>query len=230
MIGRVATTRQPDGAAGSGRPRSPVADPAAALSPTAKRILEAAHRVLSRDGLPGLTLDAISAESGANKSLIAYYFGSKGGLVAALIDWVDHDDTARLIGALTGEGAAGDAVTTLLDIERQGSKAVAAGQLFFDLLPYVLRDDALRARLGELYRWYRELDGWAFSKGAGEERDRRLEQLGALTVAVCDGLTIQYAADPSFDVDAVYDLWEHMVRALLRDLHGGRAEPAEAGS
>lgn len=186
--------------------------------------------MLSRDGLSGLTLDAISTESGANKSLIAYYFGSKGGLIAALIDWVDHDDTARLIAALTEDGAAGDAVTTLLDIERQGSKAIDAGLLFFDLLPYVLRDDALRTRLGELYRWYRELDGWAFSGGDSESRDRRLEQLGALTVAVCDGLTIQHAADPSFDVDAVYDLWEHMVRGLLRDLHRDHSEPAEAGS
>ncbi len=40
--------------------------------------------MLKRDGYAGLTLAKVAAASGQNKALIAYYFGSKQGLVAAI--------------------------------------------------------------------------------------------------------------------------------------------------
>ncbi|MEE4274421.1 MAG: TetR family transcriptional regulator, partial [Thermoleophilia bacterium] len=45
-------------------------DAAAELSPTARRILAAARRVLGRAGFKGLTLEAIAAEAGENKASI----------------------------------------------------------------------------------------------------------------------------------------------------------------
>ena len=58
----------------------------AATSATAVRILEAAKRILSEQGYSKLTLQAIEEESGEYRALVAYYFGSKQGLVEALID------------------------------------------------------------------------------------------------------------------------------------------------
>ena len=50
-----------------------------ALSPTARRILKAAFRVLERDGYEGLSLRRIAAEAGETRSLIAYHFENKAG-------------------------------------------------------------------------------------------------------------------------------------------------------
>ena len=58
----------------------------AATSATAMRILDAAKRILSERGYSKLTLQAIEEESGEYRALFAYYFGSKQGLVEALID------------------------------------------------------------------------------------------------------------------------------------------------
>ena len=69
--------------------------------------------------------------------------------------------------------------------------------------------------MAELYRWYRDLDEWAL----GVRRRRRSSSASStpcapITVAVCDGLAEQIAADRDFDVDAVFDYWEGVVREL----------------
>ncbi len=50
-------------------------------SATAMRILAAAKRILSERGYSKLTLQAVEEESGEYRALVAYYFGSKQGLV-----------------------------------------------------------------------------------------------------------------------------------------------------
>ena len=82
----------------------------------------------------------------------------------------------------------------------------------------MLRDPALRSRLGELYQWYRDLDGWVLAPEADADAAADVRCLAALAIAVGDGLTIQCAADPEFDVDGVYTVWERLFRAALRDL------------
>jgi len=78
----------------------------------------------------------------------------------------------------------------------------------------------LRPRLGELYQWYRDLDAWVLAPEAGEQAGPEAERLAALSVAVSDGLTLQYAADRGFDVDGAFATWERLLRAALRDVTG----------
>ena len=210
------------------RPGAAGKDPAADLSPTARRILAAARRVLARDGFAGLTFEAISAEAGENKSAIRYYFGGKAGLITTLVDWIDHDDSARLIRELSADHPDLDRIGVLLRIQQEGSKYVKDSQLFFDLLPHVLRDRKLRARLGELYAWYRDLDRWALAPDVDEQTKAQVESLAALGVAVSDGISMQYAADPKFDADAAFATWERLLRSALREL-GVRAD-GESGA
>jgi AcrR family transcriptional regulator len=51
---------------------------------TEKRIIEAAARVMARDGAASLGINAIAAEAGADKKLIYRYFGGLDGLLEAL--------------------------------------------------------------------------------------------------------------------------------------------------
>jgi AcrR family transcriptional regulator len=195
----------------------PTADPAEDLSPTARRLLAAARRVLTRDGFAGLTLEAITAEAGENKAAIRYHFGGKDALVTALVEWLDHDDSVRLVSQLQEEREPEARLDLLLELQRQGCTSHEENQLFFELLPHVLRDPELRERLAGLYAWYRELDGWVLSPEQAARRED-VRRLAALAVAVGDGLTIQCSADPAFDVDGVYELWEKLFRGALEQL------------
>lgn len=53
---------------------------------TRTNILNVALQEFSRLGLSGARIDAIAAESGANKGMIYYYFGSKQGLYVAALE------------------------------------------------------------------------------------------------------------------------------------------------
>lgn len=51
---------------------------------TEQRFIEAAARVIARDGAAGLGINAIAAEAGADKKLIYRYFGGLDGLLEAM--------------------------------------------------------------------------------------------------------------------------------------------------
>ena len=213
-----------------GRPAAGAA-PAADLSPTAARILEASKRLLDERGFAGLTFEAIAAEAQENKASIRYHFGNKSGLIAALADSVVHDDNVALLKALRRPGGADDRVGMLLTMHRRSTKAQQGYRRFWDLFPQLVRDEELRPRMAELYRWYRDLDEWALAPDAGAELKRELDPLCAITVAVCDGLAEQIAADRDFDVDGVFDYWEGVVRELRdRAFRAAGLEPGEPPS
>ena len=82
---------------GPGRPDTGAAD----------RILEAAYEVLARDGYAGTTTAKVAAASGQNKALIAYHYGSKDGLIAAVARKVSETITEQILGEI-GEPASPD--------------------------------------------------------------------------------------------------------------------------
>jgi len=215
-------------AAHASEPALLLTDPAAELSPTAMKLLEAARRIVARDGFPGLTLEAIQAESGMNKSLVWYHFGGKPGLIATLVAQVEHE-YSRLI---LDEIARGTDVRRRLDvfIEQQSDPVRGADEyiLFFELLPHILRDPELRLRFGEVFDRYRQLDRRTLTPESAAPDSSELEALSYLTVAVADGLAIQYAADPDIDLRAALALWKHLISSVLDDLGaaGGQSSPA----
>lgn len=202
----------------------PGSDPLSEISPTARRILSAARRVLLRDGFGGLTFEAISAEANEHKGLIAYHFGNKAGLTTALVDSVAHDANKALANEILRLPGGSRRLRRLIDSHRLISSDVQAYQLFLELVPHILRDSRLRPRLATLYRWYRDLDAWAIAPEPGAEPPD-LDALCALTVAVTDGLALQQASDPEFDLRPAYRLWERLVSGHL----GQQRAPADRG-
>jgi TetR/AcrR family transcriptional repressor of bet genes len=53
-----------------------------------QQILAAASAVAVRDRLEGLTIRAVAAEAGVSPGLVAFHFGSRDGLLKALLDWL----------------------------------------------------------------------------------------------------------------------------------------------
>jgi len=192
----------------------------AATSPTALRILAAAKKILSERGYARLTLQAVEEESGEYRALVAYYFGSKQGLVDAIIDSLMDAEDEVLRQRLVEIREPGERVRALIDEQRQISADWRGFRAFYELLPHIMRDDRLREDLAADYAKSRELDRQTLAAGrpggAGGSED--LDKLAALSVAIVEGLAVQYAADQEhFDHEGTYQLWEDMVLAYLRE-------------
>ena len=193
-------------------------DPRASLSPPALEILAAAQRVLVEKGFGGLTLRAVAQESGANSAMVQYYFGNKDGLVEAMIDSVFRDgqeEAATIMAAVPREERLGRFVDGLRTIGSSRSFRV-----FFDILPYALRIDGLRARMARTYEWYRRLKrNWLPPEQTPSPAEEEvLLAVAELATAVVDGLAIQELIDDSVDRERAYAVLEFMLQRSLPEL------------
>jgi AcrR family transcriptional regulator len=207
--------------AGLTRYELPFADPTPDLSPTATRILEAAKRVLSREGFRGLTFETIAKEAGENPALIRYHFGSKAGLLAALVDSVLYQEATELIEQLTPVPAGDERREALLKLHEGLPEDVDAYRNFFELVPHILRDDELRPHLRSLFDWYRKLDAWALKDAGDDEAPAHIAPMALLTVAIADGIALQKLADPDLDFEPAFELWRRLVLGYVES--GGEA-------
>ncbi len=202
-----------------GRERGPSAD----LPPTARGILDAARSLLEERGYRGLTFDAIAAESGSNKSMIRYYFGSKDGLIAALVDDLTHDSAVELLEIAKRAHGVEDALTAHLQATRKLMEDPSFKNLF-DVLPEALRRRYVRESLASLYEWYREIEIECF-RNTAPEGNPDLRVLASLHMAVIDGLALQLALDEkSVDLDGCWNLMGSMIAVYLS---GGLQAPIE---
>jgi AcrR family transcriptional regulator len=188
------------------------------MSPSALKILAAAQRVLVTKGFSGLTLRAIAQESGENSAMVQYYFGGKAGLVKAMIDSVfrdDQEDAAATMSTVNSDERLPRFVEGLRTISSSRSFRV-----FFDVLPYALRNEGLRSRMARAYDWYRQLKrDWLTSEDQSTpSQQQALLGLAELMTAVVDGLAIQEAIDDGFDMRRPYAVLELMLQKSLPEL------------
>lgn len=199
----------------------PVTDPTPQLAPTARRLLDAAVRVLDQHGFSGLTFERIAQEAGENAALIRYHFGSKSGLVSDLVDVVLFAEADQLMATLSPLKG-GERREALFREQRHIAVRLTTFRRFYELIPHVLRDPELRLKLRDFLRWYWTMDGWAIT---GEYLDAeqvvKKAPLGLLSVAMFDGLALQMQADPDLDIEPAFRLWETLV---LQYLEGPGAE------
>jgi AcrR family transcriptional regulator len=198
----------------------PVQDPALSLPDTAKKLLEAARRLLLAGGFDALRLDAIAAESGKNKASVKYYFGNKDGLILAILDSLDYDDCLAL-----AEHTRGTAGQERLQRYLEGQTRLAADAegflVFFDLLPHVIRDERLRERVAALYEWYYKMNvEWlGLAERVRPENRERYIGFVSLMVAIVDGLALQAALRPKgFDLERSFAALEFFLKGSLDDL------------
>ena len=194
-------------------------DPLSALPETAQKLLRAAKDIIATEGFGALTLNSVSAASGENKAMISYYFGNKAGLVAAVLDSVIHDEY------IASQDRMKDVdpmrrTQRLVEEMRRMDAAIAEFRVFFELLPHVLRDEALRQRIAVLYTWYWrvKLEWLGVTDPWRGLEDPELLGLAQLLSAVIDGLAIQAAIDPDLDLTHPYRVFYRMLEGSLSAL------------
>jgi len=183
----------------------------AELPSKAQAIIRAAQRILERDGFSKLSFEAIAAEAGVYTSAIRYYFGSKDGLIEALVDATTHDASLQIYERTRMEQDPVARVRTAVNESRRLPLAESY-QDMWEVLPHVLRTPELRRRVARLYELYRTHHEDVFEAGDHEAGRARARNYGSLFLAVLDGIAIQKALDPEgIDVDAIFDLWAHVL-------------------
>lgn len=218
-------------AAREGRVRVPFDDPLSTLPETARKILDAATRLLAERGYEALTLENVAAAAGVNKASIRYNFGNKAGLISAVADALIHDECLRL-SASVGEAPEEER----LHVAMEGMRGMIIGadsfRGFFDILPHAFREPELRSRMFALYRWwYVENLKWLGLDGPpGGPRHELLQGLAELIAAIPDGLSIQAGLDPEgFDLARPLAALELLLRNAMPELRALAEGDAAAG-
>ncbi len=195
------------------------------LAPTARELLEAARRLLETEGYSSLTLKAIGREAGQNESLIGYHFGSKTGLLVALVDWLVYDIVRDLHARVLRLEEGQDQLHPAMDDARKLVGDVESYRAFYDLMPHLLATREGRLRMAQLYTTYRELNARALSSALAQARSPQARAVAAMHVALTDGLALQVLMDPGgVDVQLAAELWEDCVRQLLPEESERREE------
>lgn len=184
-----------------------------------RRILEAASRLMSERGFAGTSISAVSRRSGLPASSIYWHFGSKEGLLGAVVE----EGARRWFEELPGPEA------LPLDPERRAEALFEASARSLEQHPEFLRLLLLIA----LER--REIDSSSLAsvRRARELALERLREmirllvdddealvcrLSSLALAVGDGAFIQHHIDPEgTDVRGLFDLLRRLLLVAARE-------------
>jgi len=190
-------------------------DPLSSLPETARNLLIAAKVIVAEEGFEALTLKTVSERAGENKAMVSYYFDNKAGLIAAVLDSVIHDEYLDSLDRMK-DVSRGERIPRLVEEMQRMAAWADDFQVFYELLPHVLRDEALRRRMAMLYRWYwmMKLEWLGMPDGAAGLADSDLLGLAQLLSAVIDGLAIQTAVDPEMDLANPYRVLARMLECL----------------
>jgi AcrR family transcriptional regulator len=166
------------------------------LSTTAQNILQASWKIVIEEGLSELSFARIAQLSGENRGSITYHFGSKEGLVLALIDAYVHDATINVIetvGRLSlGEGR-GDALFEQVTNIATDQQYVLG---FAELFPATYRNPEMLKSMNELYNWYRQSIRFGLDAHKDKPHYDDLDILAHLILGLTDGLSIQHMIEP----------------------------------
>lgn len=134
----------------------------AAMNSTSERvveILEAACRVVVREGAHGLRMAAVAAEAGVSKALVHYYFANRRELLKNAFSWADRRWEAALDAELRAAttGAAKLERALLMSVDPQAPFADHRA-LWNEVWSSLRFDDELRPLVDASYRgWLRRL-------------------------------------------------------------------------
>lgn len=164
------------------------------------QLLESAFAVAARDGLDGLTIRAVAAEAGLSHGLVLFHFGSKEGLLHALLNWVLETTMVRPDDNLASVPAGQRLLTA---IERETAELTdrrAHTNLLFEFWVRGVNDELIRRRIKTAFAAYRaDLGPLARDLlAAAPERLAALSpaDLATLAVQIILGYAVQQLTDP----------------------------------
>lgn len=166
-----------------------------------QRLCRAAIAVAMRDGIGGLTTRAVAREAGLTAAMVNYEFASKDGLLLAVLEEIHAGVRDTLAASVAGSHSLADAIA------RVAAAYWAHVQATPDLqrVQYELTLHTLTLAGGEgiartQYQGYVQALAQALGAAAGQPlRSADLEDLAGASVALMDGLILQWLATRDAD-------------------------------
>jgi AcrR family transcriptional regulator len=178
-LSRNTAAANPEAASQARRPGRPASD-------APERILKAAYEVLRSDGYVGLTTAKVAARSGQNKAMISYYFGSKGGLVAATARRVSETLTERILAEVDGARTPGELVRSMTDaLWAVMDEDPGLQRVYFDLSSHAVVDREVGGIMLEMKEGHRAI---AREVLRGLDTEIAADELDAIAIFIIAGL------------------------------------------
>jgi AcrR family transcriptional regulator len=186
---------------------------AAGLSPSAQQraqqIVDAAARVMSRQGYGNTTMKDIAAEAGIAPGLIHYYFDTKEDLLLAVTNALCDQmrlDAEEAFAASREQPPFARAWATLQ--ATKGHLAMLDQQrLLLETLTLSLSEPRMRERMVQLYEHLLDTSAAMVDELSGQlptPLPIPARDFASVLVAAIDGLAMQKLLDPARDEDALY--------------------------
>ncbi len=192
-----------------------------------QQLIEAAVRLMSREGIEAATLRAIAEEAGAPLSAVHYCFRDKDELVHEAVEfWLQQ--LVRIAEDAAVEGGLSETVTRFATdfwrtLEQDPPNVLAQ----LEVVIWASRGEAHRDLARSIYARYEQALSDLIEKAlsqAGEEARLPSGLLARGILAIIDSCSLQYFAQP--DSDAPRQLFETLIASLLRSADVRRAVPA----
>ena len=157
-------------------------------------LVRAALEIAVRDGLDGVSIDEVAAQTDVAPAQILQNFGSRDGLMLALLDVVpartlDADRDLRT--PESGRRQVGDMVAAELEGLRRQAPVVELIFMFY----FARRDDLYRARIQEALANYRRSFESAL-EGVEMRRGVDASVMSSIVIAFLQGAAVQIIRDP----------------------------------
>jgi len=170
-------------------------------------LVEASIAVVSEEGVSAATFEAIGRRGGYSRGLVGQRFGSKLGLIEAVIAYL-HDERETYASPKRIDDLAGlDALLAYVDLYTQRLSHMGEVQAYFRLLCWAVADiSAFRSAFAAEHDRVRErLESWIVrGQAAGQIRPDLDPTAAALMVgSQLLGLSIQKLIDPDMDVEPI---------------------------
>lgn len=190
---------------------------------TRERIIAAASKILAEKGYEATTLREIAREAQAGPGLVHYYFGGKDALLVEVLQAAGQQFHQRMeqLAQHLPTGLSLDAFLTQL-YERVDQEPDVY-RLRYESFSLGLHNPVLAPRVRERLAQRRDEIGSVIAKVL-ENMDRSKDEkhlspdptlLASLLLALFDGLALQKIMDPTFDLEAAYQLLAQGLHTLL---------------
>lgn len=204
-------------------------------NPRVSAILSAAAKCFARKGFTATTLAEIGRELGLRKSIVHYYFASKGALIHEVQSFTYNKYLQRVREALAGSSAttkeerAMDALRSLWEV-RGGTSNTG---LNIEVWSASRNDPELKRRAAALAGEKKRLiiEGVTDTLGPDATKLVRLEALATLILAVLDGLSVAaYIEGDESKTNEAYRLFLYLLRLGIEALGGSNGSGQASGA
>ncbi len=205
-----------------------ISEPSDEQHKTKERIIAAASKVLAEKGYEATTLREISREAQAAPGLVHYYFGGKDELLVEALQAAGRHFHQRMEHLAQQVPAERSLEAVLTQLRERVDLEPDVYRLRYESFSLGLHNSIIEPKVRERLAQRRNEIGSVMAK-VFENMERTdgakhssLDPtiLAALLLSIFDGLALQKIMDPTFDLEASYQLLAQMLHGLLGSFEG----------